>query len=170
MRTVFVGIAGGVGSGKNHFAKNLVARLAQRKVKAVPIEVSSSEGLNETQPIGDCVIYHGPTVLRDTRLKPKLDLKVFLDIDGDVRLSNMMKNGNLESLEKYNDVRSFHSDFVMKQKKIADIWINEINNAKLTDVVNVIEKVRRQPAREEDVEPEEIRVYLDNYDQRSLKQ
>ena len=67
----------------------------------------------------------------------KLDLKVFLDVDGDLRVANMRKlnffhdtglvehwNSNLtrEKVSSHN----FHCDVVMKQRKYADIWLEEI--------------------------------------------
>uniref|UniRef100_A0A1I7X873 PRK domain-containing protein n=1 Tax=Heterorhabditis bacteriophora TaxID=37862 RepID=A0A1I7X873_HETBA len=156
MRPLLVGITGGVASGK-------VVILVESKISK---ENLCNYSVKLTIPSTDCVILHGLTVFEDTFISDRLDLKIYIDVDSDLRLIRMLQDSPYSPpcrvAQRYADeMRSFHIGRVMKQKKLADFWIDgQITNEKVEQVANLVINARN---RKDEREPDEIHVYLENY-------
>lgn len=87
----------------------------------------------ETIPVGrvDVVVVDGILLFADERLRQRLDVKVFVDADADIRLVRRIKRDMAsrgrpldEILEQYvNTVRPMHMQFVEPSKRWADIIV-----------------------------------------------
>lgn len=183
-RPVFIGVAGGTGSGKTTVARALFARLPRAKAVLIeqdsyyrdqshlPLEERRSVNYDHPsafdtdllvahldrlaarlpidKPVYDFTIYtrtgrtvrveptdivmvEGILVLEDPRVRQRLDIKLFVDTDSDVRaLRRLMRDirergRTLESVvEQYlTTVRPMHLQFVEPTRRFADLIIPE---------------------------------------------
>lgn len=183
-RPVFIGIAGGTGSGKTTVAQAILARLPRARASLIeqdayyhdlshlPMEerrrfnydhpsafdtdllVHHLDELAAGRPVAkpvydfatysrtgrtvlveptDIVIVEGILVLEDERVRRRLDIKLFVDTDADVRvLRRLMRDINergrtLESVvQQYlTTVRPMHLQFVEPTRRHADLIIPE---------------------------------------------
>ena len=88
--------------------------------------------LKETRIIDhpDVVLLSGTFVLHDTIIRNLLDLRVFIDVDSDTRLSNLVirKSTNTKTLELIlnvylKQVKVCYEEYVYPSKKYADVVI-----------------------------------------------
>ena len=184
---IFVGIAGGTGSGKSTVAANIAGGLPQESVALLdhdsyykhhpemPFEerellnydhpdaldndlliqhldaLREGRGIEaplydfctharrtETRRVAPCpvVIVEGILVFVDSRLRDRLDVKVFVDTDADIRVFRRIRR-DMESRGRtfqqvreqyYKSVRPMHLQFVEPSKRWADIIIPEGGN------------------------------------------
>lgn len=184
---IFVGIAGGTGSGKSTVASNIANGLPQESVALLDhdsyykhhpdMPFEEREFLNydhpdaldnelllkhldalkagqaieapkydfktharreETRHIPPCpvVIVEGILVFVDSRIRDRLDVKVFVDTDADIRVFRRIRR-DMESRGRtfqqvreqyYKSVRPMHLQFVEPSKRWADIIIPEGGN------------------------------------------
>ena len=170
-KTFTVGIAGGSGSGKSTFSTELLKKCNGYNVKLIRMDdftyrdynhpdsffmedfieevISCSKGSTEY----DIVIIEGLFVLWDERILDMLDLKIFIDCNGDERIvrrikRNMTYGFSMEEITKvYLDiVRYRHNEYVEPTKWRADIIINgaapfnralEVIKSHITESLNV---------------------------------
>ena len=148
MNTIFIGIAGGTGSGKTtltehlkqHFGDDIsVEQLKELKAgKAIRCPVYSyadHQRTSETELIrpSKVVIVEGILIFQDPRLREMLDIKIFVETDADVRilrraLRDVRDRGrDLESIvtQYLTTVKPMHEMFVEPSKRYADIIIPE---------------------------------------------
>lgn len=148
MNTIFIGIAGGTGSGKTtltehlkqHFGDDIsVERLKELKAgKAIRCPVYSyadHQRTSETELIrpSKVVIVEGILIFQDPRLREMLDIKIFVETDADVRilrraLRDVRDRGRtLESVitQYLTTVKPMHEQFVEPSRKYADIIVLE---------------------------------------------
>lgn len=138
-RPLFIGIAGGSGSGKTTIARSVVEHLdALRDNKAIERPIYDFETHTRTaetyrlepQPI---VIVEGILLFADAQLRERFDVRVFIDTEPDVRLMRRIRRDIVERgrsvesvLEQYEaTVRPMHHQFVEPSKRYADIIIPE---------------------------------------------
>ncbi len=77
----------------------------------------------------DVVLVDGILILADSRLRPLFDIKVFVDVSGDVRFIRRMRRDILERGRRLEDVidqylgtvRPMHLEFVEPSKQYADV-------------------------------------------------
>jgi uridine kinase len=184
---IFVGIAGGTGSGKSTVAANIAGGLSQESVALLDhdsyyrhhpdmpfeerellnydhpdsldnelliehldalragrgIEVPSYDFCTHarrttTRAVPACpvVIVEGILVFVDSRIRERLDVKVFVDTDADIRVFRRIRR-DMESRGRtfqqvreqyYKSVRPMHLQFVEPSKRWADIIIPEGGN------------------------------------------
>lgn len=148
MNTIFIGIAGGTGSGKTtltehlkqHFGDDIsVEQLKELKAgKAIRCPVYSyadHQRTSETELIrpSKVVIVEGILIFQDPRLREMLDIKIFVETDADVRilrraLRDVRDRGRtLESVitQYLTTVKPMHEQFVEPSRKYADIIVLE---------------------------------------------
>lgn len=148
MNTIFIGIAGGTGSGKTtltehlkqHFGDDIsVEQLKEFKAgKAIRCPVYSyadHQRTSETELIrpSKVVIVEGILIFQDPRLREMLDIKIFVETDADVRilrraLRDVRDRGRtLESVitQYLTTVKPMHEQFVEPSRKYADIIVLE---------------------------------------------
>ena len=148
MNTIFIGIAGGTGSGKTtltehlkqHFGDDIsVEQLKELKAgKAIRCPVYSyadHQRTSETELIrpSKVVIVEGILIFQDPRLREMLDIKIFVETDADVRilrraLRDVRDRGRtLESVitQYLTTVKPMHEQFVEPSKRKADLIVPE---------------------------------------------
>lgn len=184
MRPVFIGIAGGTGSGKTTVMRSIVNRVPRATVAVIEQDSYYKDQANVTfeervkvnydhpsafdtdllvehldrlaagrivdKPIynysehtrssdtirvepKDIVIVEGLLVLWEPRIRERLDMKVFVDCDADVRVLRRVvrdirdRGRTLDSVVKQylESVRPMHLEFVEPSKRYADIIIPE---------------------------------------------
>ena len=148
MNTIFIGIAGGTGSGKTtltehlkqHFGDDIsVEQLKELKAgKAIRCPVYSyadHQRTSETELIrpSKVVIVEGILIFQDPRLREMLDIKIFVETDADVRIlrrivRDVKKRGRtLDSVvtQYLTTVKPMHEQFVEPSKRRADLIIPE---------------------------------------------
>ncbi|MGE5560384.1 MAG: uridine kinase [Chloroflexota bacterium] len=183
-KPVFIGVAGGTGSGKTTVTQAILSRLPgesvalieqdsyYRDLSDIPFServknnfdhpdafetellvdhldrLSRGETIqkplydfrthtrrSETMPVGprDIIVVEGILVLEDKRLRDRLDIKLFVDTDADVRILRRMvrdineRGRTMESVmnQYLSVVRPMHLQFVEPSKRYADIIIPE---------------------------------------------
>ena len=184
---IFVGIAGGTGSGKSTVAANIAHGLPQESValldhdsyykhhpempfeerellnydhpdsldnelliahldalragesvQAPKYDFKTHARQESTRHVGPCpvVIVEGILVFVDSRIRDRLDVKVFVDTDADIRVFRRIRR-DMESRGRtfqqvreqyYKSVRPMHLQFVEPSKRWADIIIPEGGN------------------------------------------
>ena len=150
MNTIFIGIAGGTGSGKTtltehlkqHFGDDIsvVHHDSYYKYQDRPFEERCKQNYdhqrtNETELIqpSKVVIVEGILIFQDPRLREMLDIKIFVETDADVRilrraLRDVRDRGRtLESVitQYLTTVKPMHEQFVEPSRKYADIIVLE---------------------------------------------
>jgi uridine kinase len=86
-----------------------------------------------TVPAAPVIVLEGILVLADDRLRARMDLRVFVDTDADIRLMRRIARDMAErgrtfpqvSEQYYRTVRPMHLEFVEPSKRFADIVIPE---------------------------------------------
>ena len=81
----------------------------------------------------DVVLVDGILIFSDSRLRPLFDIKVFVDVAGDVRFIRRMRRDILERGRRLEDVidqylgtvRPMHMEFVEPSKRYADVILPE---------------------------------------------
>lgn len=81
----------------------------------------------------DVVLVDGILIFADSRLRPLFDIKVFVDVAGDVRFIRRMRRDTLERGRRLEDVidqylgtvRPMHLEFVEPSKRHADVILPE---------------------------------------------
>ncbi len=120
--------------------------------------------LPETAPVGPTrvIVLEGLLVLADEPLRSRMDIKVFVDAENDVRLIRRIRRDVVErarSLESVLDqyercVRPMHLEFVEPQKRFADLILSEggHNRAAIDTLCARISSVLadRRPSRKEE--------------------
>lgn len=183
-KPVFIGVAGGTGSGKTTVTQAILSRLPgesvalieqdsyYRDLSDIPFServknnfdhpdafetellvdhldrLSRGETIqkplydfrthtrrSETMPVDprDIIVVEGILVLEDKRLRDRLDIKLFVDTDADVRILRRMvrdineRGRTMESVmnQYLSVVRPMHLQFVEPSKRYADIIIPE---------------------------------------------
>ena len=150
MNTIFIGIAGGTGSGKTtltehlkqHFGDDIsvVHHDSYYKYQDRPFEERCKQNYDhpdafETELIqpSKVVIVEGILIFQDPRLREMLDIKIFVETDADVRilrraLRDVRDRGRtLESVitQYLTTVKPMHEQFVEPSRKYADIIVLE---------------------------------------------
>src|SRR5690606_34624583 len=184
MRPIFIGIAGGTGSGKTTVTRAIVSRVPEATVAVIeqdayyrdqsdmpfeerlrinydhpaafdtPLLVAHLDRLAAGQPIEkpvynykthtrdprtvpvepkDIVVVEGILILWEPEIRRRLDIKLFVDCDADVRVLRRLERDirergrTLESvIQQYlASVRPMHLEFVEPSKRYADIIIPE---------------------------------------------
>lgn len=146
MNTIFIGIAGGTGSGKTtltehlkqHFGDDISVVQELKAGKAIRCPVYSyadHQRTSETELIrpSKVVIVEGILIFQDPRLREMLDIKIFVETDADVRilrraLRDVRDRGRtLESVitQYLTTVKPMHEQFVEPSRKYADIIVLE---------------------------------------------
>ncbi|MBE3597427.1 MAG: uridine kinase [Limnochordaceae bacterium] len=204
-RPVFIGIAGGTGSGKTTVARAILARVPRARAvlleqdayykdqSHLPLDerrrvnydhpaafdtdllVAHLDELAAGRPIekplydfttytrtgatvrvapADIVIVEGILVLEDARVRERLDIKLFVDTDADVRvlrrlLRDIQERGRtLESVvsQYLETVRPMHLQFVEPTRRYADLIIPEggLNEVAIDVLVSKVQAVLAQ--------------------------
>jgi uridine kinase len=184
MNSLIVGVAGGSGSGKTVFTRNLVARLSGRSTCVIPHdayyrdigtyggrppeavnfdhpdalesallvthleELKAGRGVlrpvynfathrreRTTAPVdpSDVVIVEGILIFADPRLRARMDLRIFVDVDADERLLRRIRRDvaergrSVESvIRQYVDsVRPMHVQYVEPGREWADVIVTD---------------------------------------------
>ena len=148
MNTIFIGIAGGTGSGKTtltehlkqHFGDDIsVEQLkelnAGKAIRCPVYSYADHQRTSETELIrpSKVVIVEGILIFQDPRLREMLDIKIFVETDADVRilrraLRDVRDRGRtLESVitQYLTTVKPMHEQFVEPSRKYADIIVLE---------------------------------------------
>ena len=183
MNTIFIGIAGGTGSGKTTLTEHLVSRFgddiavvhhdnyykrhddipfAERKklnydhpnAFDTPLLVQHLDALRAGQPVAcptydytvhnraaetitvvpaKVVVVEGILIFAEPELRERLDIKIFVDTDADVRILRRIvrdvrdRGRDLESIvtQYLTTVKPMHEMFVEPSKRYADIIIPE---------------------------------------------
>ena len=81
----------------------------------------------------DVVLVDGILILADSRLRPLFDIKVFVDVAGDVRFIRRLRRDIMERGRRLEDVidqylgtvRPMHLEFVEPSKRYADVILSE---------------------------------------------
>lgn len=122
-------------------------RLRAGEAVDVPIyDFKSHRRLTESRQVGPTpiVLVEGILVFVDARLRERLDMKLFVDTDADIRIfrrirRDMEQRGRtFESVREqyYKTVRPMHLEFVEPSKRYADLIIPEGgNNAVALDLI-----------------------------------
>jgi uridine kinase len=190
MASLFVGIAGGTGSGKTTVAKTIAASLPAERVAMIEFDAyyrdlpdlppeerakinfdhpdaldidllvdhlgALKAGASVEVPVYDfkthrrrvesrrieparVVLVEGILVFVDPRVRERLDMKIFVDTDPDIRVfrrirRDMEQRGrSFESIREqyYKTVRPMHLQFVEPSKRWADLIIPEGGNNKV---------------------------------------
>ena len=143
-RPLMIGVAGGTGSGKTTVARRVAAALADSSVAFVEMDsyyrnhvgltMQELHRVNWDHPDAfdvDLFVAHLDLLFTDERLRQRLDVKVFVDADADIRLVRRVKRDMAsrgrpleEILEQYvNTVRPMHLQFVEPSKRWADVIV-----------------------------------------------
>ena len=184
MRPVFIGIAGGSGSGKTTVTRAIVSRVPEATVAVIeqdsyykdqnwlpfeerlkinydhpaafdtPLLVSHLDQLAAGQPIEkpvynykthtretytvrvepkDIIVLEGLLILWEPDIRRRLDIKIYVDCDADVRVLRRLERDirergrSMESVirQYLESVRPMHLEFVEPSKRYADIIIPE---------------------------------------------
>ena len=160
---IIIGIAGGTGSGKTTVVRKIMERLPAGEVGVISqdsyykdsshVPVEERQNINfemptysylacsrqkETVPMGphDVVLIEGIMALSDARLRKMMDIKVFVDADGDDRLIRVISRDCIERgrtaeavIERYLRVlKPMHQLHIEPTKKFANIIIPEGGN------------------------------------------
>ena len=155
MNTIFIGIAGGTGSGKTTLTEHLAARFgsdisvvhhdnyykrqdrpfAERCLQNYDHPDAFDTRTDETVEIQPTkvVIVEGILIFQSKELRDLLDIKIFVETDADVRilrraLRDVEERGrSLESVvnQYLTTVKPMHEQFVEPTRKFADIIVLE---------------------------------------------
>ena len=155
---IIIGIAGGTGSGKTTVVRKIMERLPEGEVGVISqdsyykdsshVPPEERQNINfdyltcsrqkETVPMGphDVVLIEGIMALSDARLRKMMDIKVFVDADGDDRLIRVISRDCIERgrtaeavIERYQRVlKPMHQLHIEPTKKFANIIIPEGGN------------------------------------------
>ncbi|REJ33031.1 MAG: uridine kinase [Bacillota bacterium] len=184
MRPVFIGIAGGTGSGKTTVTRAIVSRVPEATVAVIeqdsyykdqsclpfeerlkinydhpaafdtPLLVAHLDQLAAGQPIEkpvynykthtretytvrvepkDIIVVEGLLILWEPDIRRRLDIKIYVDCDADVRVLRRLERDirergrTMESVirQYLESVRPMHLEFVEPSKRYADIIIPE---------------------------------------------
>ena len=134
MNTIFIGIAGGTGSGKTTLTEHLAARFGS-DISVVHHDNYYKNRTDETVEIRPTkvVIVEGILIFQSKELRDLLDIKIFVETDADVRilrraLRDVEERGrSLESVvnQYLTTVKPMHEQFVEPTRKFADIIVLE---------------------------------------------
>ncbi|KAF8387031.1 hypothetical protein PRIPAC_76173 [Pristionchus pacificus] len=127
VRPVIVGVCGGVAAGKNLFTRSLLSRLRSRGRSVEEVDMITANTIKDNQM--DCYVMRGMTLFTD---QPRnfFDLKIFLDVDADIRLTRILSTATTfdemrRILTRYQSLtRPYHIQAVLKQRPLADICFN----------------------------------------------
>jgi len=102
------------------------------------------------------ILLEGILVLSDSRLRSLLDIKVFVDVDEDLRLSRRLERDIKERgrdvasvLEQYRStVRPMHREFVQPSREFADLVVLDGRNSVVVDLLaaRIREYLKRNPS------------------------
>lgn len=110
-----------------------------------------SDRVDAVEP-GDVILVEGILVLADVDLRSRLDLKIYVDTDPDLRLARRLERDitergrTVESVlrQYFETVRPMHLEFVEPSKRYADLIIPEGYNPRA--VATVVEMLRARLA------------------------
>ncbi|CAN1772309.1 Uridine kinase-like protein 4 [Linum perenne] len=149
-----IGVAGGAASGKTTVCDMIIQQLHDQRVVLVNQQLLSvMEKLRRGQAVdipkydfksyksdvfparrvnpSDVIILEGILILHDSRIRDLMNMKIFVDIDADVRLARRIRRDTGEKgrdiatvLDQYSKfVKPAFDDFILPTKKYADIII-----------------------------------------------
>lgn len=143
MNTIFIGIAGGTGSGKTTLTEHLAQRFGPDisvvhhdnyyKRQDCPFEERCKQNYDHPDAFDKVVIVEGILIFQNKALRDLLDIKIFVETDADVRilrraLRDVEERGrSMQSVvEQYlATVKPMHEQFVEPTRKYADIVVLE---------------------------------------------
>ncbi|KAE8695660.1 Uridine kinase-like protein 3 [Hibiscus syriacus] len=138
-----IGVAGGTASGKTTVCNMIISQLHDQRVVLVNQD-SFYRSLNEEQLVSaheynfdhpvnpaDVIILEGILFLHDSQARNLMNMKIFVDIDSDVRLARRIQRDPVERgrnisnvLDQYSRfVKPSFEEFILPSKKFADIII-----------------------------------------------
>lgn len=128
MNTIFIGIAGGTGSGKTTLTEHLVSRFGD-DIAALH---NRTDQTVEIRP-AKVIIVEGILIFQNKELRDLLDIKIFVETDADVRilrraLRDVEERGrSMQSVvtQYLTTVKPMHEQFVEPTRKYADIVVLE---------------------------------------------
>lgn len=130
MNTIFIGIAGGTGSGKTTLTEHLAARFGSD----ISVVHHDNYYKRQDRPFAErCLQNYDHPDAFDKALRDLLDIKIFVETDADVRilrraLRDVEERGrSLESVvnQYLTTVKPMHEQFVEPTRKFADIIVLE---------------------------------------------
>jgi len=158
----FVGIAGGSGSGKTTFAKKILQRVSSHTGAEAASDVAllkqdsyylpsppahlkvhgehiydyrTNRRTDSTERVGPCkrLILEGIFTLWDADLRSLFDVKLFLNVEADVRFIRRLhrdvreRGRTLDSIirQYYDTVRPMHHEFLEPTRQYADLVVGE---------------------------------------------
>ncbi|GMS79496.1 hypothetical protein PENTCL1PPCAC_1671 [Pristionchus entomophagus] len=127
LRPVVVGVCGGVAAGKRLFTRSLLSRLRSRGCTVEEVEMVTANMFKENRM--DCLLLRGMTLFTD-QPRNYFDLKIFLDVDADIRLCRILSSTTTfddmrRQLTRYQSLtRPYHVQSVLKQRTLADLCFN----------------------------------------------
>jgi len=151
-----IGIAGGTGSGKTTILHQILKKFQLKKGNTIQQPIYSFVAHNRidetlTTIPKKVLIIEGILILADPKIRPLLDLKIYVETDNDERLIRRLKRDISERgrdmnevLERYQTtLKPMHEQFIKPSKMFADIIIpNNHYNTVAVDMVQTIIKDR----------------------------
>jgi len=109
-----------------------------RRIDVPTYDFTVSQRQAETLPLGPCkaVIIEGIYALWDPEIRNLMDLRVFLEVEADIRFIRRLhrdvkeRGRTLDSIirQYYNTVRPMHHEFLAPTEQYADIVVGEEND------------------------------------------
>ena len=145
-RPLIIGITGGTGSGKSTVCKAIIDNIPEENIATLEQDAYYKDQShltfelhtrkqNETVTISpkDIIIVEGIMILEDEELRDKLDIKIYVDTEDDIRILRRIQRDIKERgrtvdsvIEQYlSTVKPAHDQFIEPYKKYADIIMPE---------------------------------------------
>lgn len=126
------------------------------RVEAPIYDFRTSRRLPETESIGPCgtVLVEGIYILWDPQIRALFDLKIFLDVDADIRFIRRLhrdvreRGRGLDGIirQYYDTVRPMHHEFLEPTRQFADLVVGEETDiASETLAARVLQVCQRGP-------------------------
>ncbi|MDA8791704.1 uridine kinase [Bacteriovoracaceae bacterium] len=130
-------------------------------------DFKSSKRLNSTTEIvsGDVILFEGIFTLYNSMIREMLDLKIFLNVEADIRFARRLsrdlndRNRSLDSVvnQYYATVRPMYKEFLEPQQQYSDLIVGEETDM-AADVIaakirNFIQEKSEPIRKEENIEP-----------------
>ncbi|GMT10354.1 hypothetical protein PFISCL1PPCAC_1651 [Pristionchus fissidentatus] len=160
IRPIVVGICGGVASGKQLFTRSLLARLRSRGCSVEEVEQVTANMIKDHRM--DCYLLRGLTLFTDQH-RTYFDLKIFLDMEADIRLCRILNSAQTfdemrRQLNRYQSLtRPYHVQSVLKQLPLSDMCINGSFHEKDVDFASlrILELMKNNGRKEKEEEPDD---------------
>lgn len=136
MNTLFIGIAGGTGSGKTTLTEHLAKRFGPDISVVHHDNYYKRQNCSFEERPTKVVIIEGILIFQNPDLRDLLDIKIFVETDADVRilrraLRDVEERGrSMQSIvtQYLTTVKPMHEQFVEPTRKFADIVVLEGGN------------------------------------------